>query len=393
MNSEVKYLIELLEKHLIGERVTLKTDINYKKLYNCAKAHNLSAILFSIVNTSENKDAVEKVVFDRLRNDFLDSVMRYDIQSEIISDFDALLSDGKIYHIFFKGAEIREYYPVPQARVMGDIDVLIEESRRDEVKKLLTQNGYTAVNTNGAVYDYEKDGVRLEVHTRIISGRVGSSNAEEGFADAVTHGKSKGNSLSDTLETDYHFAYLIAHLAHHFWFYGAGIKLIFDLAVFQKQFEINYEKALEILREVSLYEFAKVALSVCHKWFGVGKDFSCDTEKTEEFIVSFGVFGNVNRNNAAVIQRKELEEGKRSSAVSTRIRLMFPPYEKMKNIPYISFIEGRPYLTPLAWVYRIFYNLKYRKSFVKDATKSIGSDESIKEAEKELAYFKEVGLL
>ena len=115
-------------------------------------------------------------------------------------------------------------------------------------------------------------------------------------------------------------------------------------------------------------------------------------QKTEEFLTSYGVFGNVNRNNSAVIERKELEEGKNISSFSTRLRLLFPPYEKLKNIPYISFIEDKPYLTPAAWVYRIYYNFRYRGKFVKDAAKDIGSDESKNEARKEMAFFKEIGL-
>ena len=110
-------------------------------------------------------------------------------------------------------------------------------------------------------------------------------------------------------------------------------------------------------------------------------------------MTSFGAFGNVRRTKAAIIERKELEEGKKTSALMTRLRLLFPPYRKLKNIPYIKFIDGRPYLLPYAWIYRIIYNFKHRKQLVKSSTMGIGSDESKSEAENELAYFKEIGLL
>ena len=386
MEKEVKYLISLLDAYLKDEGVKLSDDVNYKRLYNRAKAHNLSATVFCVINKSENKEVVPNEAFSRFQNDFYDSVIRYEIQSGIIEELDTLLRSNDVFHVFFKGAEIKEYYPVPQSRVMGDVDLLIREADRDRVKSLLCENGWELINSNGPVYDYDNDGVRLEAHTKIISGKVGSSNAEECFADAAD------NAENGRLNAEYHFVYLIAHLAHHFWFYGAGIKMILDLAVFQKRFELDYDRVFEKLKSAGLEKFAKTVLSVCYRWFGVGKDFGENTEKTEEVLVSFGAFGNYNRNNSAVIERKELEEGKNLSPLKTKLRLVFPSYEKMKNIPYISFIEGKPYLTPAAWAYRLYYNLRYRKEFVADASKEIGSEKSKKEAEQELAYFKEIGL-
>ncbi len=391
MVKEADYLISLCKAHLDGEKVRLDESIDYEKLFSLSTAHNLGALIFCVINTSENKNAVPKEAFDKFKNAFYDAVMLYDMQGRIIEETDRLLSENEIKHLYFKGAELREYYPVPQARVMGDVDLLFNEDDRERVKSLLTENGYRLVNSNGPVYDYEKDGVKIEAHTKIISGKIGNADAGPLMTRAMDYAVFDG--MRGKLDINFHFVYLIAHLAHHFWFYGAGIRLVFDLAVFQKRFELDFEKIFSMLSEIKLDGFAKVILSVCKKWFGEGNSYTDDTEDTERFILSYGVFGNSNRNRSAVIERKELEEGRSGSGLLTKLRLLFPPYEKLRDIPYIKFIEGRPYLTPLAWLYRIFYNLKYRKGFVKEATKDIGSDESKKEAQRELAYFKEIGLL
>lgn len=114
---------------------------------------------------------------------------------------------------------------------------------------------------------------------------------------------------------------------------------------------------------------------------------------TEEFLSSFGAFGNANRNTAAVVERKELENGKKPSKFKTKLRLLFPSYKKMKDLPYIKFINGRPWLVPLAWICRIFYNLKHRRDFVASTVAKIGTAESSEAARRELDYFKEIGLL
>jgi hypothetical protein len=389
--KESEYLIRLCSAYLSGTKISLDNTIDYQGIYLLAKSHNLTPTLFCVINTAENKKAVPKDIFTLFEEDFYDAVARYDFQQQKIDELDEILTEAEIRHIFFKGAEIKEYFPVPQARVMGDIDILIDEKNRERVKALLIRNGYKATDYNGPVYNYVKDNVLTEMHTKIISGKVGNSDAEECFLDAMDNAVYKN--MTGRLRDSYHLAYLITHLAHHFWFYGAGIKLIMDLAVFQNRFDIDYTLLMKKLSEVGLEHFARVVLTVCFKWFGEGKDYGLDTEQTEQFLISFGAFGNVNRSAAAVVQRKQLEEGKSASPLMLKMRLLFPSYEKMKNIDYMKFIEGRPYLTPAAWAYRLYYNLRYRKKFIKASTAGLGGSEVSDEAQKEMKYFEEIGLL
>lgn len=391
MKKEKEFLIRLCSDYLNNKAQALDESIDYSMLFELSNAHNLSASVFCVIKNSPNKEIIESEIFKKFEDDFYNAVFRYSLQGSIAQEMSDILSKNEIKHVFFKGIQLREYYPVPQSRVMGDIDVLISPDSRERAREVLTENGFRLVNSNGPVWDYSKNGVTVEVHTKIISGKVGSSDAESYFLDAIDHAQFDG--FSGKLENNYHFAYLLTHIAHHFWFYGAGIKLVLDLAAFMKAEEINLDAVLKIMSEIGLEDFSKVVLSVCQKWFGVGKDYACSTQTTEEFLTSFGAFGNLNRNKAAVVERKELEEGKKTSRFMTKLRLLFPPYRKLKEIPYISFIEGRPYLTPIAWIYRIFYNLKNRRAFIKKATGSIGSDETNDLAQKELKYFEEIGLL
>ena len=86
------------------------------------------------------------------------------------------------------------------------------------------------------------------------------------------------------------------------------------------------------------------------------------------------------------------EEGKKN-AFAARLSLAFPPYSKMKELPYIKFMEGRPYLLPLGWIYRIIYNLKNRKEYTKSANKNLSDRETLKCAQDEINYFEEIGLI
>lgn len=391
MKKEEKFLIELLGAYLSQQELLLDESVDYSRLFSISKEHKLISIAFCVIKNAPNKNIIPQDVYKAFENGFYETLVRYDFQKNVISNLDKLLCDNKIKHVFFKGSQLKELYPVPEARYMGDIDVLIAPEERDKVKSLLLENGYICRKSNGPVYDYVKDDILIEMHTKIISGKVGASDAEKCFADAFDNAEFDG--FCGKLNDSYHFAYLITHIAHHFWFYGAGIKLILDLAIAQKELKVDYDIVFNKLKDAGLFEFAKTILSVCKTWFNVGIGFDINTTKTEEFMVSFGAFGNSRRNMAAVVERKELEEGKKTSNFATRFRLMFPPYSKLKNIPYISFIEGRPWLTPLAWIYRLFYNLKYKREFIKQATTTIGDSKTTKQAQAELRFFEEIGLI
>lgn len=388
---EELYLIKICSAYLDRLAMHLEESVDYSRLFSVSREHNLLAIVYSVIKTADNKDIIPNNIYKKFEDAFYETIIRYDAQSAVKEMLDRILCENEIKHIFFKGSVIREYYPVPEVRAMGDIDILIEPEKRDTVRSLLISNGFEVKNANGPVYDYVKDGVLIEMHTNLVNGKVGNSCAEKYFKDAMS--KAEYDGYNGCFDADYHFAYLITHIAHHFWFYGAGIKLILDLAVMQKHFDINFRVVMAHMQKLGLEQFAKVILTVCRKWFGVGVDYGADTQVTEKFITYFGAFGNSKRNNASVVQRKELEEGKHTSPLATRLRLLFPSYNKIKDIPYIKFINGRPYLLPLAWVYRMVYNIRYRRTFVMEVNSSIGSDITNTLAQKELAYFEEIGLL
>lgn len=391
MNKEQKYLIELTRCCLINEKAVLKEDIDYKHLFLLARDHNLSGVIYCAVSSAENKDIIDRELFSALENRFYDLIYTSNIQMQTLEELKELLSKAQIRFVPFKGAVLRDMFPVAESRAMGDIDILIDEKNRGSVKKLLTENGYKCKNSNGPVWDYEKNGVLFEVHTSILNGKIGACNAPEYFKNAIDNAVFNG--FEGAFSDEYHFEYLLCHIAHHFWFYGAGIKLILDLAVMLKHGGIDLDKVISDLDACGLAEFSKTVLSVCFKWYGFGRDYGTDIEKTEEFLACHGAFGTTNRSAASVIERKNIEEGKKSGAFTSRLRLLFPSYEKMKEIPYIKFIEGRPFLTPFAWVYRLFYNIKNRKQFMMTAVKELGDVKSENQAAQEFDYFKEIGLL
>ena len=390
MNKEEKILIELCNAFAHNEQIRLNGGFDFARLYKLARAHNLTAVCHCALQNTENGSDIPEKFKNALLNSFYDIVYNSQRQQNCIDELRELFTASQTPYILFKGAILRNYYPVGEARAMGDIDLLIKQSDRDTVKNLLTKAGFKCTLQNGPVYSYEKNDVLVEVHTTLIS----EYNVYP-FDNPFEH--AHFDNCEGTLESNFHFAYLIAHTAHHFRFYGAGIKLILDLALMQKNESIDLDIVFKYLEAAGLCTFAKTILTVCHKWFNAGKDFADEnspaTKKTEDYLCACGAFGSELDNKGAVITRRELEQGHSTSSFMLKLRLAFPSYERMKEIDYIKFLNGRRYLTAYAWCYRFFYILKHKKSLMKNAVGSLGDSKTTAQAYEQLDFFEEIGLI
>ena len=232
MNKTKEYLITLMRAYLNGEETVPRSDIDYGELFALSAAHNLSAVIFCPIKNSADTSAVPKAIWDKFSDSFLDAVFRHEIQSTLTEKIGELFTANGIPHCFFKGVSLSKLYPVPETRVMGDIDVIIAPEYRQRAQKLLIDDGARLTAPNGYVQEYMYGGTKTELHTKIISDKFGCHNLDNAFSDVFDN--ICYNGCVGKMDDDYHFAYLIAHIAHHFWFYGAGAKMILDLAVMLK---------------------------------------------------------------------------------------------------------------------------------------------------------------
>lgn len=382
MNKEEKLLLSVCRCYFNDDKPEVPEGVDWKGFYTLAENHNSAGICHCVIN--KNKALFPKEIQKLFLEKFYDLVYLYEKQTQALNDIKACFENSKVPYILFKGAVIRDIYPVKESRAMGDIDLLVKNEDRDSARSALEKIGFNCYAPNGAVREYSRENVILEVHTKLIG-----DMDEKAFDDAFENARFDG--CEGRLNDSYHMSYLIAHIAHHFRFYGAGIKLILDLAFMLKQCEIDLDFVLRLLSSLELDTFAKEILSVTYHMFSVGIEYKKNTGKTEEYLLKCGAFGSLNKNKGATIARRNLQDGKSASPFSVKLRLAFPSYSQMKNIPYIKFIEGRPWLTPYAWCYRFIYNMKNRKAFTKNTLRDINKKSSVT-ADEEFKFFEEIGL-
>lgn len=389
MDKEELLLLQVC-KGCLNEAVQKPDEsIDWQRFFTLAKKHNLTAISYCVFQ--ENKIQPPQAISDMFLNSFLDIVYISEKQSQALSELKYALEGCQCPYILFKGALLRNLYPVPESRSMGDIDLLIKQEDKKKAEKALTQLGFEHYSSDGAVDSFQRESVVLEVHTK-LSGYEDRTI----FSDAFSYAHFDG--MTGELDDSYHLAYMIYHTATHLKYTGAGIRLVLDIAIFLKKRNVDMDKVFELVSEYKLEKFTEVILSVSKQWFGYGKLYTENTEKVQKYLIEDGMFGSMKEGIKATLVRLrqcgvfDSDSNKSTSATMLKLRLAFPSYSTLRKAEYIKFLDGRPYLLPYAWGYRLAYNLKHRRSKIAERLKNIDDENMIALAEEELAFFEEIGL-
>lgn len=387
MKNEEKLLINVCRSYFCGEGLSLPGEIDWNEFYETAKNHNLTSVCHCVFNENKKKvpDKVQAFFLDK----FFDLVFIYEKQVNAFDEIRNLLNSNEIPFIPFKGIVLKDIYTVPESRSMGDIDILIKPSDGKKLKHVFEKADFLYDSTCGYVDVYSKGNVIIEIHSKL------DDSFGDKFDDAFDHGIFNG--FEGRFDDDYHLAYLIAHTAKHLKYHGAGIRLILDIAFMLREKDINIQKVFEMLKNINLLTFGKAVFSLCYKWFGYGENFIYDTEKIQEYFVKSGVFGGVTDSKGITVARLKtvnaFDKSGKNSPLKLKLKLAFPGYKTLINLPYIKFIKGRPWLTPAAWMYRFFYNIKNSKTQMMEKVKNIDDKETIDLANEELKFLEEVGLI
>lgn len=304
-NTEVKFtkksakvLFRLL-RHYIRQSLKDFYDCGESFLALChlAKIHGLAPILFDILQKQSQLQERYPQAFEQLKKSYMVSIAQ-SIQQEMgLEEIRDTFRCREVPILFFKGAQVRAFYPVPELRTMGDMDALIVESDREKAHQFMLELGYICEQSESDVWVYRKGMIIIEMHTKVAGNGISNQFDYAGFfADAMEHAVEENGSLY--FEPEYHFCFLIYHIAKHLSSTGAGIRMFLDIAIFLRHYgkEFDWDKANRYLKEASLEGTASAVYALCDRWFGTrlsGERRISDEllNELEDYIIHGGTFG------------------------------------------------------------------------------------------------------
>ena len=375
MTAEREYMLRCLSDFCNGKMTQdLPKELDPAMLYQIAENHSLDGILYY---QSESLKMAEARFRESLLSHVFLSVNRRDILNEIVSRFH---KEG-IDLICMKGSVFRDYYPVPELRSMGDIDIIIKPKDREKTDRIMADIGFEHFIDNHSVWTYWIWKFRVEIHDHMFYENLANRIDYRSYFDRIwdhCHRAPVFGIESENLfvpDEEFHFLYLMAHTAKHIINSGSGFRAYLDMALMNKICtEMDWNRVRRELEHLELLDFTKSCMSLCEAWFDTEMPLS-DKKTNQLFIDEItaktfedGAFGYSNENNRSANAAKLLKRFHGPyiiGAVKRILRILFPSYDNLQLNSRYSFVDGRPWLVPAAWIYRwVYCILRKRKHSV-----------------------------
>ena len=205
-----------------------------------------------------------------LKNDRINAV-----QKEML----AWLAQREIPAVILKGTSCARCYPFPEARTLGDIDLLVAPNHLQTVGAYLEAQGFASADKDNVLHaSYHRHGVVVEVHRTASSApdSAGGRIVEEAmshFLDDIRLAEIADMQfpvLSDANQA----LMLLLHMERHMILGGIGLRQLCDWAAFVHASDAaHWENAsIALLKKCGLFIYAQVITKACVKYLGLDAD-------------------------------------------------------------------------------------------------------------------------
>lgn len=289
-------------------------------------------------------------------------VLNNDAKNAVQTELVEWLAEHDIRSAILKGTSCSRYYPYPDARPLGDIDILIDKSNMNAIDAYLRGRGYSPSQHDHAFHAgyYGRDAV-IEVHyagTEVPSSEGGKIVAEEmeRFLDSAQTA-SAGELTFPVLSDTHQALMLLLHMERHMMGNGIGLRQLCDWATFVKGSQTEHWQSctLKLLEKCGLMTYAKAVTKVCVDYIGLDKDCArwCDgisnkiTKALIEDVFRGGNMGAADQEGAGSLFTErtvlgQAGQGKVKGFISRMNRIAFKHWPVTKKFRV---------LLPFCWVY------------------------------------------
>lgn len=207
----------------------------------------------------------------------------------------SLLQQKHISCCLLKGISLADYYPVPEYRKLGDVDLYLNHLKDFEMaKSLLLSQGYVLqdeVSDHHLLFHYTfpktKRQFALELHYRIVGFyqyEKANQIVNEVFSAPRTVSQTIYNHSYQVLAPTEYVFYMIHHMLKHYLYSGFGIRLLCDFTLYLKRFykEVNFEKIHIWCRDSKIFHLYEMILSCCRIYLGLPEFIDSQTDSVSE---------------------------------------------------------------------------------------------------------------
>ena len=384
MQTETRDFLNIIKSGLLSQREEVSGDFVLEDVIDTVSAQNVTTLFYHGLHNCGIK--VSEPHKTRLLSLVAAEMAWDEKQRKMLSEIKKEFSDNGISYMILKGSVLKELYPAPEMRAMGDIDILIKLPEYEKISVILESLGYEMWKESSHELVWTRDGAMLELHKILMPSYNEDFDAYfgNGWQRAKVKEKSEYRFSSEDM-----FIYLFVHFTKHYRDGGAGVMHLCDLYLYMKKNEIDEAYVKGELEKLGLSEFYENVRKTLEVWFGE----TPETEAAEiitSSVINHGKFGDYEDFLTAEALRSEVTAGSYAAGrVRSVLRSMFPPLETMKR--RYKRLGKFPFLLPFLWITRLFRIFFTEKSRLKRKLSDVStvSDEKVRRHDEAL---RKVGL-
>ena len=373
--------LQLLRSSLYNENTTVLSSPDWEEIFKLASIHKVEPLIYESAYKTESFKEQDQNFIKHFKTTSMQIIYSQIQRSDRFLQLYRKFKQEEIKILVFKGIILRELYPIPDERISGDEDLLIEKKDLKKAIKILEENDMERALSDeeeADVYHYfcKKTGLHLELHTTLF-GEKSTTNRkmEEIFATVFQDIDTISISNVDvhTFSLDKHFLYIICHAIKHFVSCGTGIRQICDISMYiNKHHEIiNWDYIWKEIADLGYDTLLVNLLQIAIDYLDLDENkiiypknknrYYINTKDLLEDIMDGGVYGASTqaRLNAANMSLDALNKESKSK-IKSNLAAIFPKAENLKG--RYKYLEKYPILLPVAWGSRIFTYTKERGS-------------------------------
>lgn len=357
MNIQQENFIRMLRSVMMDLPCEQLQQPDFSEIFQIAQAHKMAAFPFYSLPYLPKEQQPDRQIA---------AVWRRTAMQEMIVDanytyaYHALLEifeQNQIYALPLKGFALKQVYPKPELRSVGDLDFLCHAGQREKIHSCLCAYGYVAAKFDCGDEDtyYLPNGICVEIHTDV---RVDACSPEtEDYLIGLEKcaAPHKDFRYVQCLPAEDHYIYIMLHLLKHFMSKGTGIRSILDIWTYRRQIPMDEKRLEKMWKQFGLETFVSAVESLAEDWMS-GTAPTGIQATLGDYIAGSGVYGNAqNRVNSMLTDAGASAGGKKLKYLCKRV---FWPYHRM--LYHYPVLKKAPVLLPAFWVHRLWSALLHK---------------------------------
>lgn len=355
-----KIIINLISFALFdcGDEIT--QDIDWAELYSFSKKQQISVLIyFGLLNS---KIFVPQKILDKFQNDAFISIATSCNQIFEAERISAAFEKNHIDHMLLKGTLLKEIYPKPEMRQMGDVDILIRTKQTETITQVMDKLGFVyKYDSNHEIVWSKSDTLSIELHKMLIPSYNKDFYAY--YGDGWNHAKKiSGKAHGYQLSAEDNYIFIFTHFAKHYRDAGVGLKHIIDLYLLKKYIG-NIEYVENELKKLQLFDFHRNVQNTLQVWFEK-KEADKITDTITNRIFAGGAYGTSEARVLSSALKNTKTTGSVKNAILKKIIIMLFPSSSVMKKKY-PILNNLPFLLPFLWIWRWGTALLLRQENVK----------------------------